>query len=217
MQFFNQSWAHRKVEVAWMLGWIQWQKIVKHGLFFRPVKINIFISPLSSLCVIFLNDVLTAEHMLFLRGSRERQLRWMRAHRPRDASRKRETSGSSRWKAMVAKTVSLLILVRETTSFLFVLFHPYIRHMHLLKCFSWYIQCPFYGSFFVNFASMYIWIYNYGYNFQKQVFTPRTEISVFTSHQKWERTLHSGWQTTTSLLPNLRGEFQQRKVYSWLP
>lgn len=49
------------------------------------------------------------------------------------------------------------------------------------------------------------------------MFTPRTEISAFTSHQKLERTLHSRWQTTTSLLPNTRREFLPRKVFSWLP
>lgn len=81
-------------------------------------------------------------------------------------------------------------------------FYPYIRHMHLpVLNTSWPLLLKYFSL----------------YNLQKQVFTLRTEISAFTSHQKWERTLRSQWQTTTSLLPNLQREFLRRKVYSWLP
>lgn len=146
MQFFNQSWAHPKVQVPWMLGRIHWQKTVKHGLFFRPVKIYIYLFLfvyfflLSSLCVIFFyNYVLTAEHILFLRGSQQRHVRCLRVLRPRGASRKSETSGSSRWKTRVAKTVSLLILVRS----FFTLISDTVKSL------SWYIQYLFYIPYFL--------------------------------------------------------------------
>lgn len=49
MQSSNQSWAHPKVEVAWMMRWIRLQKTTKHGLFFRLLKKTFFVSAVATL------------------------------------------------------------------------------------------------------------------------------------------------------------------------
>lgn len=51
---------------------------------------------------------------------------------------------------------------------------------------------------------------------KNQVFIQKTEISAFTSPQKWERTWPSLWQTTTSSQPRPRRGSLQRKAHSWL-
>ena len=55
------------------------------------------------------------EHVLLLREKQKKWMRSLKVLRPRDASRKRQTWVSSRWKTRTARTVSLLILVRQTT------------------------------------------------------------------------------------------------------
>lgn len=99
-----------------MSGWNQWQKTPKHGLFFRPVKINILHFSVITLCNFFFLQLCTAaERMPFLRGSQQKHVRCLRVHSPRGAGKKSKTSGSSVWKTRMAKIVSLLILVRETS------------------------------------------------------------------------------------------------------
>lgn len=83
----------------------------------------------SWLCVTFLYDVLTAEHMLILRWNQQRQVRRLKVHRSKDESRKRETSTFFGWKIKMAKIVSLLIWVREISSLCLSFFT--IRHMRL--------------------------------------------------------------------------------------
>lgn len=78
------------------------------------IRKHVFISSGITLCVIFHNDMPTAEHLLLLGRKERRHLRRI-VHRSRSRSWKSRTSVSSRWKTRTAKTASLLTSVSKTT------------------------------------------------------------------------------------------------------
>lgn len=64
--------------------------------------------------LLFLISDLTAEHLTFLEANHRSHQRVVGVHRPRGTNRTSETCGSSWWRTRTARTVCLLISVRET-------------------------------------------------------------------------------------------------------
>lgn len=66
------------------------------------------------ICGLFFISEMTAEHLIFLEANQRWHQRHVGVHRPRGASRRSKTCSSSWWRARMASTVCLLILVRKT-------------------------------------------------------------------------------------------------------
>lgn len=85
---------------------------MRFGFQISPIKHCFF--AINTWGLLFLISEMTAEHLTFLEANQRRHRRVVGVHRPRGPNRRSETCGSSWWRTRTARTVCLLISVRET-------------------------------------------------------------------------------------------------------